>query len=805
MRLTYLSLENYRKFVRIAVEFPDGVTGIIGPNGVGKSTLVEAICWALYGQPAARTKKELLKRRGASPEEPCRVLLQFELNSDQYEVMREMVGKDLNPVAWVKVNGKLIVAPGANSAAESIRYLMQKIGTDRESFYTSLVAKQKELNALSDRTYGERRKLILRMLKIDALDQVITNIRSDKRDKRKAIEFIKPRLKPIEELKQRLKGLKEEEKAGLQEKLGVEQKIANQAELVDKIKRKREESQAKYEEFNNLLQAAGRLEERETSKREEENSRQKELEELKATRAELKEIQPKINEYKNLENEKQKLDGQRGKYYEIRQLKASKVGIFEELEKLKERKEGLDKAKKRLELDLQKYCELKQKEEEMVGKLSQDQNLINQKEIEKEQLENRNQRIEKQKTFLKGPQSQCPTCKRPLGLSYYLVIEGYNEAIEENKKTCSSLEAELTKLKAQAVQYEGGKKSIERELTLFEKTPGRLEQLREEIKNIGEQVKERESKIVGISKAIGEVGEIEFDELRWKRVNEQLASLQALHERWIKLVNKVERIEILGEELRKISKELKDLEGLIFQSKERLAKLGFDELAYKRIREAYDQSKDGLAELEKQKATLSQRILQLKNDKTKVEEEIGEQEKLQTQISDLRKEIRYLDWLAGDREEGLLNEFKSNLISRIGPALSSYASQLLSQLSGGKYSELEVDENYEIHLIDQGESYSLDRFSGGETDLANLCLRLAISQVIAERSGSIDFQFIILDEIFGSQDQERKRNILSALNGLTQRFRQIFLITHVDEIKDAMEHVIMVKEKEDGTSSISVE
>jgi exonuclease SbcC len=99
----------------------------------------------------------------------------------------------------------------------------------------------------------------------------------------------------------------------------------------------------------------------------------------------------------------------------------------------------------------------------------------------------------------------------------------------------------------------------------------------------------------------------------------------------------------------------------------------------------------------------------------------------------------------------------------------------------------------------------LDRFSGGETDLANLCLRLAISQVIAERSGDIDFQFIILDEIFGSQDQERKRNILDALSTLTRRFRQIFLITHVDEIKDAMEHVIVVKENEDGTSSASLE
>jgi exonuclease SbcC len=804
MKLSYLALENYRKFARIAIEFPDGVTGIIGPNGAGKTTLVEAIGWALYGQAAARTKKELIKRRGASSGEPCRVLLQFELNSDQYEVMREMVGKDLNPNAWVKVNSQLVVPPGANSAAESTSYLMQKIGMDRESFFTSLVAKQKELNALSDRTYGERRKLILRMLKIDALDQVITNIRSDKRDRRKAIEFIKPRLKPIEELKQRLKTLKDEEQAELKKKLVVEERIAKQASLVAELKQNRDEGQAKYEEFNNLCQAIGRFEEREASKKEEEISKNKELEELKATAIKLKEIQPKISEYKALENEKQKLEEQRESYYKTQQLEASKTRILEELEKLKERRKRMDKAKKGLELDFQRCCDLKQKGKEMLEKLSQAQNLINQKELKKEQLKKRIQEIERQKTFLKGPQSRCPTCKRPLGLSYYLVIEGYNEAIEENKKTCSSLEAELAKLKAQVALSEGEKKSTEEELTLFEKAPGKLEQLKEEIKNIEEQAKEMESKNAEISKAMAKVGEVEFEELKWKRVSEQLAALQLLHEQWIKLTNKVERIKVLEEELRKISEKLRELNKLIFQSKERLVKIGFDEATYKKIREAYDRSKDGLAELEREKATITQKILQLKNDKTKTQEEIGEQEKLLTQISELRREIRYLDRLAGDREEGLLNEFKSNLISRIGPALSSYASQLLSQLSGEKYSGLEVDENYEIHLIDQGESYALDRFSGGETDLANLCLRLAISQVIAERSGSIDFQFIILDEIFGSQDQERKGNILSTLNGLTQRFRQIFLITHVDEVKDAMEYVIMVKEREDGTSSVSL-
>ncbi|HIH97191.1 MAG TPA: SMC family ATPase [Thermoplasmata archaeon] len=805
MKLAYLALENYRKFAKIALEFPDGVTGIIGQNGVGKSTLVEAVCWALYGQSAARTKKELLKRTGASQEEACRVLLQFELNSDQYEVMREMVGKDLTPNAWVKVNGKVLIPSGAKSANELTRFLTQKIGMDRESFYTSLVAKQKELNALSDRTYGERRKLILRMLRIDAIDQAIASIRSDKRDKRRDIEFIKSKLKPVEELKQGLETFKAKERAEENQKLELERRIAKQIGLVDNLKKKRDENQAKYEEFNKLRQIIGILEERETSKTEEEHSKKKEVEELNVAASRLKEIRPKVVEYNACTLEKQKLDEARGKHFEVLQLRASKARALEELERLKSRKKGLERTKEQLEQDLQKYRALKQEEKKRTDELSEIQNSINQKELKKEQLETRNYEIERLKTFLKGPQSQCPTCKRPLGLSYYLVIESYNDAIEENKNTFLGLENELKKLEEKANLLEEARKSIEKEAILLERTPGKLDQLKEEIKPVENESKERESKLAEVSETLKSIGKVEFDELKWKEVGARLLDLQGFQEQWIRLANKVERIGVLEKELREISGELKGLDKTILESKDRLANLGFNEGEYKSISEAFDRNKDELSELEKQKAAVNQRSLQLKNERERLENEIKEQDQLQTQIAHLKKEVRYLDWLAGDREEGLLNEFKSNLIGRIGPALSSYASQLLSQLSRGKYSELEVDENYDIHLIDQGEKYSLDRFSGGETDLANLCLRLAISQVIAERSGDIDFQFIILDEIFGSQDQERKRNILDALSTLTRRFRQIFLITHVDEIKDAMEHVIVVKENEDGTSSASLE
>ncbi|MDD1756113.1 MAG: hypothetical protein LUQ39_04685, partial [Methanomassiliicoccales archaeon] len=64
--------------------------------------------------------------------------------------------------------------------------------------------------------------------------------------------------------------------------------------------------------------------------------------------------------------------------------------------------------------------------------------------------------------------------------------------------------------------------------------------------------------------------------------------------------------------------------------------------------------------------------------------------------------------------------------------------------------------------------------------------------------------FLILDEIFGSQDQERKRNIMEAFGQLSKQFSQILLITHIEDVKDLVGGAIVVQENEDGSSSVSV-
>ena len=115
--------------------------------------------------------------------------------------------------------------------------------------------------------------------------------------------------------------------------------------------------------------------------------------------------------------------------------------------------------------------------------------------------------------------------------------------------------------------------------------------------------------------------------------------------------------------------------------------------------------------------------------------------------------------------------------------------------------EVQVGKQYGIEVKDSGEWQSLDRFSGGETDLVNLCFRVAVSELVAQRAGR-EIKFVVLDEVFGSQDEQRRMKILKALKSLDDLFDQICLITHAEDVKDRLENVFLLDRAEESTSTV---
>ena len=135
------------------------------------------------------------------------------------------------------------------------------------------------------------------------------------------------------------------------------------------------------------------------------------------------------------------------------------------------------------------------------------------------------------------------------------------------------------------------------------------------------------------------------------------------------------------------------------------------------------------------------------------------------------------------------------------PELSARASDFLATLTNGRYGELELDEKYEILIIEDGQAKPV--ISGGEEDIANLVLRLAISQMVAERAGQ-PLSLLVLDEIFGSLDEFRRHGVVELLRGLADRFPQVLLITHIESVREWVDRVLRVElNQKTGAAEVS--
>jgi exonuclease SbcC len=172
--------------------------------------------------------------------------------------------------------------------------------------------------------------------------------------------------------------------------------------------------------------------------------------------------------------------------------------------------------------------------------------------------------------------------------------------------------------------------------------------------------------------------------------------------------------------------------------------------------------------------------------------ELAERQRLLTELT-VHKRLH-------DELDRAYTDLRTDLNFQLRPELSELASAFLAELTDGRYDELELDDQYNILVLEDGRPKPV--ISGGEEDLANLVLRLAISQMIAERAGQ-PFSLLILDEIFGSLDELRRASVLDLLRKLNDRFEQVILITHIESVRDMLDHVITVRyDPEQGSSTV---
>ena len=150
----------------------------------------------------------------------------------------------------------------------------------------------------------------------------------------------------------------------------------------------------------------------------------------------------------------------------------------------------------------------------------------------------------------------------------------------------------------------------------------------------------------------------------------------------------------------------------------------------------------------------------------------------------------------------LVNDFMDQVLIRVKNDIAKAASEILEEVSG-KYSLLKIDDDFNIQVEDGGSYYPISRYSGGEIDMIAVSVRVAISEYLMRFGPDGEsYSFLILDEIFGSQDQEHREKMIQMLRSLEERFPQIIAISHISDVQGQFDNTLLVVEDELGNSQV---
>lgn len=802
MRVSYLELRNYRRFKELKLQFPDGVIGILGLNGSGKSTIIEGLAWALFGNvdEVVRTSRESVRRAGASPGDTCSAILEFELGGVEYRIEREMGGKSLTMKASIRTENK-ILAEGDKTVKKMVEKL---IGMDHKSFFVSVFARQKELNALQTVAAGERRKVVLRLLRIDGVDSILQSVRDDRRAIGERIAGAQSTLLDEQgrdrepSLRESLKELARAQGEASEQLLEAEKRERQAVDAVELVKKKRDELRKDVDAYNSTSKdlaakkvAISSLVDREKrlDKRSEEATRL--LEKLPALVVAEKSWSDIARKKEELDTEKSRSEKAQAISKDIESLLGEETELIKKL-KIKKAAAGdpVQTAAQIRDVDNHRSeCEAER------SRIS-----IRIGELQAQRLEKVDSSAKDRKKLDEigkaGKEGVCPTCERTLEDRYELLIKKLRDGLSEAEVAVSNIDSEMGKLKLELSGTNNKAEALKRKRAALDQTLERLQRADAEIKSGEGELARLRDRLIKKREELAKIGEPKYSEEEHRKVKADYERLRVQHDEYIRIKGTQEELKRLTEEKREIrssaDRHALEEEGLKSLIKVLEPKKDLYEVAIKDL----DQKTSNMNSVKDDVRKLSIQRDRAKGELTNTGKEL---ERIERTKKNIEGDIKGSENLA--LLEDVLVSFRDHLIGRVVPTLSEITSKMIGTMTDGRYGRVELREDYEIQIDDQGTLYPVDRFSGGESDLANLGLRLAISRIIAERTGATPMNFLILDEIFGSQDPTRKRSLMTALAGLSSQFRQVFLITHIEDIKDLMNYVIRVDAQEDGTST----
>lgn len=517
MILKSIKLENFLSHGETEIEFAeDGITAIIGENGAGKSSIIEAIIFALYGTSNKGVNRDLIKwgRKKAKVE------LIFKKREEIYKIERELelnrrnIADSKSSIYKFETgNYRLYFTKEANKKVVEITKISKK------TFFSSILVKQGEIEGLIKEKPSEREKIIEEILDIDKYKEI--------REKFKLYKNIyKNRLDNLD-LQFSNKSLNDLEKditVKLEEKDKTEQSI-------QKIENELKNLQAKIEHLDNKLKERSNIESRISDINRFNSSLEKDIERLKQELIEIEKDEKILDELKEKVLKLEELEKQKEEINNLINLINKKESIEREMKDVEEKIKTIESFKEIAE----KYQEEEKKLVDTVNKIkeiSKYKGNIEQlkkhqmditENIKKEKLAY-NQLVEKLKTYYQKFQT--------LKLNPLMIKEFKNQ----NNIKIENLENEIGNLREKLGGIEGEGKSLKENKEEISKLSGKCPVCLRPIEEHEKEkiYKELEEKIIEkreeYKKVSTKIKTIEEELKKQKEIKELLQEIDKIYE-----------------------------------------------------------------------------------------------------------------------------------------------------------------------------------------------------------------------------------------------------------------------------------
>ena len=794
MRLLTLRLQNFRQHVDTSIVFETGLTGIIGPNGAGKSTLLEAIAWALYGNPAARGTRDSIRFARAEARAVVRVELEFELAGHRYRVRRGLTS------AECFLDGG--DTPIANSITSVTELLQRRLGMTRAEFFHTYFTAQKELDVMAALGPSDRARFLSRVLGYDRLSGAQELVRARRRALLAEINGLRQGMPDSDAVRRMVSDTESRLAAARIRASETAATSVAAATRFSELAPRWVDAQAERERTQLVL----------TELRIAENEALNHARDVERLEQELASIELAQRELAPLTASLQPLPALRGELADLdrfadaeaqRQALLERVrGLAEEDAKLAERASQLEAAPT-LEVTTQQQLAaarsaLTGAEQALDAERTAWARDRQEAETRLDALRAQYTELEQQRATLAGlgEESPCPTCGRPLGAAFRGVLDLLTEQVE-------------------TVRIDGN--YYRQRVEQLTNPTDRIDMLDEQRRGVQHDVTSAERRLMRIQSAITEMATVTDQRaMTTARLGQARVALSALPmgydasrhadlrlvvSQLIETQARAARLSGLLERELPIRAERQRVELLHVSARQRVQALDLqrgsfrmDDTAFAAVRDAHER-----ASMDARRAELEGLSAAADAERARSDLEVAERGRRELTRLQERMDQLELDKRMHDELDRAYTDLRTDLNFQLRPELAEIASRFLDVLTDGRYAALEFDEEYNLLVLEDGLPKPV--ISGGEEDLCNLVLRLAISQMIADRAGQA-FSLLILDEVFGSLDDTRRGNVIDLLRRLNDRFEQVIVITHIEQVREGLDRVLLVRFDEESGASL---